>query len=327
MVLAVVIGTVGIIFASLAADGGHHVQAAAARTIPASSEVAADAGVTWYVTTHSGNDLIQYDGSGKFVRQLVGHGSGGLDEPRGFIFAGNDLYMASANKETSSILRYNAQTGAFINVFATGSTLRHPYAIAFSPVNGNLLAANQDNNSIAQFDGQTGKPVGSGYFVPDGAGGLNAPRAMIFGPDNNLYVASRDTNSVLRFNGTTGAAMGAFVGEGSAGLSKPIQIVFGPDGNLYVGSSGNDEVLRYNGSGEPLSGNPFIDGNQPSGGGLKAPSGIAFGPTDGNLYVASRKTSEILEYDGKTGAFIKVFIAQGVGDLDTPEYIQAVGPA
>jgi hypothetical protein len=43
--------------------------------------------------------------------------------------------------------------------------------------------------------------------------------------------------------------------------------------------------------------------------------------------VASRKTSEILEYDGKTGAFIKVVIAQGVGDLDTPEYIQAVGPA
>jgi WD40 repeat protein len=179
----------------------------------------------WCVTTHRGNDLIQCNADGQYVRLFVGQGSGGLDEPRGFIFDGNYLYMASANQATSSILRYNAQTGTFIDVFATGSTLRHPYSIAFSPYNGNLLAVNQGNNAIAQFDGQTGKPVGSGYFVPDGSGGLNAPRAAVFGPDKNLYVASRDTNSVLRFNGQTGDPMGAFVAEGSAGLNKPIQIV------------------------------------------------------------------------------------------------------
>jgi DNA-binding beta-propeller fold protein YncE len=58
---------------------------------------------------------------------------------------------------------------------------------------------------------------------------------------------------------------------------------------------------------------------------LNAPSSIAFGPVDGNIYVASRLSSQILEYEGSTGKFIKVFIDNG-GDLNTPEYIQAVGP-
>jgi DNA-binding beta-propeller fold protein YncE len=325
LLLAFLVGAMLLVGAYPEWHGSGRAEAVSPLLDPTTSGYGDAAAVTWYVTTHSGNDLIQYDGNGQYVKLLVGHGSGGLDEPRGFLFVGSYLYIASANKETSSVLRYNAQTGTFIDVFATGSTLQHPYSLAFSPVNGNLLAVNQDNNAIAQFDGQTGKPLG--YFVPDGSGGLSAPRAAVFGPDKNLYVASRDTDSVLRFNGTTGDPMGAFVAAGSADLKKPIQIVFGPDGNLYVGSSGNNKVLRYDGStGAPLPGNPFVDGSKPSGGGLNAPSGMAFSPADGDLYVASRLTSQILKYDGKTGAFIKVFIAQGVGDLDTPEYIQAVGP-
>ena len=37
-------------------------------------------------------------------------------------------------------------------------------------------------------------------FVPAGSGGLNAPNAMIYGPDGNLYVGSQDiVDAVLRY--------------------------------------------------------------------------------------------------------------------------------
>ena len=47
-----------------------------------------------------------------------------------------------------------------------------------------------------------------------------------------------------------------------------------------------------------------------SGGGLGAPTGLAFGP-DGNLYVGSHDNDQVLRYDGTTGAFIDVFASDG----------------
>src|SRR5262249_37645274 len=46
-------------------------------------------------------------------------------------------------------------------------------------------------------------------------------------------------------------------------------------------------------------------------GGLNQPIGEAFGP-DGNFYVCSYGTNQILRYDGTTGAFIDVFASGGV---------------
>jgi len=63
----------------------------------------------------------------------------------------------------------------------------------------------------------------------------------------------------------------------------------------------------------------FIDDFVSSGsGGLNDPEGLVFGP-DGNLYVASEITDEILRYDGTTGAFIDTFVSAGSGGLDKPD--------
>jgi sugar lactone lactonase YvrE len=70
-------------------------------------------------------------------------------------------------------------------------------------------------------------------------------------------------------------------------------------------------VLRYDlasGSAET-----FADG-----GGLDNPIGLTFGP-DGDLYVGSALTDQVLRYDGTSGVFLGVF-AQG-GGLDDPRQV------
>lgn len=71
--------------------------------------------------------------------------------------------------------------------------------------------------------------------------------------------------------------------SGSGGLEGPVTMAFGPDGDLYVADlySSNLAVKRFEGPSGPTPG-AFIDTFIPAGsGGLRAPSGLIFGP-DGN---------------------------------------------
>ena len=156
-------------------------------------------------------------------------------------------------------------------------------------------------------------------------------------PQGTFLVGNSRGNNVVRFDGNTGNYLGEFISPGSGGLSNPDTIVFGPDGNgddkpdIYVASGdkpGNSAeptasaVLRYDG----ITG-AFIDkfvGDNPNTaadetGGLSRPYGLAFGP-DGNFYVSSFLSDQILRYNGKTGQFIDVFAAgnQQAGGLNGP---------
>ena len=278
--------------------------------------------LVWYVTTHDRDTVARYDEHGRFLDHFVKKGAGGLREARGLAFGPDGhLHVASAHESTSRVLKFHGRDGSFLGAVGGRPWLDHPYSLAFGP-DGRLYVSNQDSDTVARFDGRTGDPLG--VFVPAGSGGLKTVRHALFGPDGNLYVASRDTDSVLRYDGHTGAFLGAFVAPGSGGLERPIQLAFGPDGLLYAGSSGDDRILRYHGVTGAFV-DCFVDGrHHHRGSGLHEPSGIAFGPRDGDLYVAARGTSQVLRYDGVTGAFKEVFIEQGEGGLETPEFILPV---
>src|SRR5262245_32743033 len=62
-----------------------------------------------------------------------------------------------------------------------------------------------------------------------------------------------------------------------------------------------DSVVRFDGS------TGAFEGNFTSGGPLRLPSGLDFGP-DGNLYVSSFYWDTVLRYDGRTGVFLGTFI-------------------
>jgi DNA-binding beta-propeller fold protein YncE len=265
-----------------------------------------------FVSDNLTNKVFQYAGStGAPVNNPFINGPGGasgLNGPWGLTFGPDDnLYVAS--RSNNQVLKYNGSTGAFLGVFVGGpggsGGLAGPTGLVFGP-DGNLYVASSEGyGSVLEYDGTTGgfiKP-----FVSAGSGGLSNPEGLAFGPDNNMYVASEGSNSVLKYNGTTGAFLSTFVSGRIGQGCLPASLAFGPDGNVYVGMVSDciigpaGDVAKYDGTtGAFLS---LIDAMGPA-------VGITFGP-DGNLYVAN--FSNVLRYNGSTGAFMDEFVANGGG--------------
>jgi sugar lactone lactonase YvrE len=137
-----------------------------------------------------------------------------------------------------------------------------------------------------------------------------------------LLVANSEKNNILLVDEFNGAVLGDFTTPGAGGLRAPDDLTFGPDGNLYVSVGGSNSlslldalyptdsaVLKFAPDGQFL-------GVAASGNGLTRPYGNAFGP-DGNLYVASFRSNQILRFNGTTGAFIDVFASDLNGGLGT----------
>jgi DNA-binding beta-propeller fold protein YncE len=275
------------------------------------------------VSSFAGSDVQRYDGTtGAFIDEFIPPGSGGLDGVHK-VGLGNDGNLLVSSTDGHAVLRYNSATGTFLGQFVTTGSggIDRPHTWAFGP-DGNLYVSdNVGGGGIYRYDGMTGNFIN--VFVAGGSGGLDAPAGIVFGPDDNLYVNDFGLgSSVMRYDGTTGKPLPAegqtgafFVAPGS--LQYPnLGITFGTDGNLYVGNFGGNSVNRYDGAtGEPLpapgqTGAFFVP---PGSGGLSSAHGIAFGP-DGNLYISSEGTNQVLRYDGTTGAFLNAFVNRmGVG--------------
>ena len=90
---------------------------------------------------------------------------------------------------TDDVLRYNAASGLFVNVFASGNGMDGPIDIILG-TDGQLYVSSTLSESILRFDA-TGEFVDE--FVAPGSGGLDGPQGMAFGPDDNFYVGSRRT--------------------------------------------------------------------------------------------------------------------------------------
>jgi ELWxxDGT repeat protein len=312
------------------------------------------------VTSYDTDSVLRYDAqSGQFVDEFVPKFSGGMNRPYGAIFGPDgNLYVTSGQfgppGQLQAVLRYDGQSGAFIDAFAGVGELENPRGLIFGP-DGDLYVADHSGGTpagrVLRFDGITGEYEGD--FVPAGEDGPNRPQGLFFGPrvkngpgadgsgKLDLYVGSAATHSIRRYDGQTGEYLGEFVSSGSSGIGHPTGMTLGPDGNLYVANlslgASHNAVFRYQGPGGKIPG-AFIDEFVPVGSGeLQTPFGVLFGP-DGNgdgkqdlyvtsaqinlqSYVAYHDTSSVKRYDGVTGAFIDTFVGLGSGGLDNPSLI------
>ena len=221
-------------------------------------------------------------------------------------------YLLVPEVANNQVLRYDATTGAFVDVFVPRRSggLNQPYSVIVGPHDGHVYVPTGhwegpgQIKAVLRFDGVTGAFLDE--FVQRGQ--MDQPHQATFGPDGNLYVPERvggttipQGGRVLRFNGVTGAFIDVFVPLLSGGLWHPIGHVFGPSGrgrqlDLYVGDVTSNSILRYDGATGAFLG-AFVASQS---GGLQAPAGMSFGP-DGNLYVASSRS--VMRFQGAFGKF------------------------
>jgi DNA-binding beta-propeller fold protein YncE len=158
--------------------------------------------------------------------------------------------------------------------------------------------ANAGDHTVSVFDGASGAYVGNA--VDPGAGGLENPTGVAFGPDGSLYIGSSGNGRILRFDGASGKFLGTF-SEGDP-LERPFSLIFSPSGELLV--SAGAAVLRYHRDGA------FV-GYAARDESLEQPIGLAMGK-DGLLYVANSTARNITRFDPATGTKVDVFAADSL---------------
>jgi len=226
------------------------------------------------------------------------------------------LVTSQLNK---TVREYDATTGAFIKVAASGGALGDPLGLAIG-LDGNLLVSDGQTNQVKRYDSTTGA-----FIDVFASTNLSGPEGMTI-HQGVLYVTnSNPPQGVQRFDAATGVHTGHFVP--SLVNASPRDVKVNPANNrLYVLYYNSATVETFDLTTMASLGLLMPPGNPMGVGGLYTPSAMAFGP-DGNLYISGGTFGGNLgvrRYNPMTGAFIDFFANSG-SDLYVPIGI-AFGP-
>ncbi|MFT7221462.1 MAG: hypothetical protein ACI8Z1_003084 [Candidatus Azotimanducaceae bacterium] len=132
-----------------------------------------------------------------------------------------------------------------------------------------------------------------------------------------LVIGNTGSNNVVAYELATGTFVGELISAGHQGLQNPDDFLLRDDGWLYVTSGANQQ---QNGQGVMRFRTEDFDRGElfTSGVDMLRPYGSVW--ADGSLFVAEFRSDRILEFNGKTGAFIDVvYRGQGLaGGINGP---------
>lgn len=206
----------------------------------------------------------------------------------------NNLYVADYGNQR--ILRFNGQSGAFMDVYANTDGL--PTSVTFDAT-GNLYAGTP--NTVEKFAAGTGAALGE-LFPSSNGHSLKDAR---IGPDGSLYLIDyhANTSDLLRLNPDTGAKIDAFIsGRIYDGVSD---YTFGTGGEVYAADWQAGELYRYAGK-SPTS----VDNLSPLTANQVFVDYIAYAPDGSLLAVNVQGTLSdwfIQKYDATTGILVTSF--------------------
>ena len=163
------------------------------------------------------NSIRRYDDNGNYLGDFVPPGNGGLDLPDGMAFGPDgNLYVSSS--DSNQILRYNGQSGRFIDVFAEAG-LSAPGNLQFGP-DQMLYVCNKNTGEVFRFDPKDN----SSLTVFASGGGLNNPVGLLW-KDGLLYVADFAGGAIRRYDAQTGAFVDLFATVPTPLMTSPLPLL------------------------------------------------------------------------------------------------------
>ena len=239
--------------------GYHPVQAGL--TLPegiklgASSGVAFDAQGHLWVLNRGEHPLMEFDGSGKYLRSM---GEGRYNRPHGLRIA-PDGSIWTTDVQGHTVIKFNTagevvltlgtrgQPGAWDEAAGT-RLLYEPADIAFGP-NGDVFVFEghgRGEGRVIRFD-RTGKFLKSWGGKGAAPGQFDQPHSILVTPQNELLVADRENHRVQVFD-LDGKFLRAWAFKG-----LPCGLLIGPDRQLYLASGFSGQILRLNADGKAVA--------------------------------------------------------------------------
>ena len=269
-----------------------------------------------FATSFQTNSIMRYSAAPGVPRPAPGQaganfitpGSGGLSQPQSILFRASDAnnFLVASNA-TDSVLRYDGQTGAFLNAYVPsgGNGLSGPTGVV-QDGNGNVYVASSNNSRILKYSGALSGTFIPGYVVSSAVGLVN-PTGMVVDSANALYVSSAGTNQILKFdpNGVPMPSAGNAGAVWSTGLSNPQGLAIVTDSNnnslLLVANAGTNQILSYSVTDGTFQG-VYADSTTAP---LSNPSNLYFNAADKTLYVTSKGNNRVLRFNVNTHTYME----------------------
>ncbi len=254
-----------------------------------------------YISSSRRHSVELYDGvTGEHIKTFISPGTAGLNDVQEVRF-GKDGALYVSSMGSTAILKFNGQTGDFIESFTSGYELDRPTKMNYGP--DGLLYVSQWGNTrdaVVKFDTTSGTFVGE--VLPSYFQGMD----QTWDDDGNLYITSWGIPDVRKFD-SQGNALGVLI---NSSLTGPVNLWIDGD-DLYVSdwSVGQVKIFDKN-SGAFKS--TFVTG-------LTRVEGYLF-DGKGNLFLCDWQNNVVNRYDAITGEFREEFINDQV-NLNTPNSI------
>jgi sugar lactone lactonase YvrE len=241
----------------------------------------------------------QADFNSSYANQGGGAGAATLDNPFALaVDTSHNLYVSDTG---------NNRVLVFGNPFAQSAPASGLAAMAVFGQGGDFFATTANDGGVS-------------------ADSLSAPGGLALDSGGNLFVDDTGNSRILEYftpiplsavKGTPGTAGdatadivfgqgGSFTSAGcnQAGLTTNAELCLGPfanltldqNDNLFTSDSRNDRALEFNGTFGVSGANSTAANLIWSGSGIESPAGIAV-DGNGNLYIASETTSQVLVFD------------------------------
>lgn len=239
--------------------------------------------------------ILKYDENGQNPEVFI---DTNLAWPQDILFLEAQNVVLISNLNSGLINRHNADSGAFINSFASG--LNGPTRMKIGP-DGLLYVLQWNNNAPVRRYELDGTFVDNFTSV-----GINQAIGLDWDSNGNLYVSSFNGAFVRRFD-PDGNDLGFFIDND---LQGPTNIFFDDNGNLIVLDYLGGTVRMFDSEGNFQEDLILAILNA---------EGVDFYP-NGDLLIGNGGLSSIQRYDSE-GNFVGTVVASGAGGLMTPNAV------